>query len=37
VRLHNLRTLKLKKGWKLSDLPELDCGIVFCTYDLLIR
>jgi hypothetical protein len=37
VRLHDLRSLKLKKGQRLADLKGLDVGIVFCTYDLLIR
>lgn len=37
VRLHDLRALKTKKGQKLSDLPGLDKGIAFCTYDLLVR
>jgi hypothetical protein len=29
--------LKPKKGQKLGDLPGLDKGIAFCTYDLLVR
>jgi len=37
VRLHDLRSLKPKKNQKLGDLPGLDKGICFCTYDLLVR
>jgi hypothetical protein len=37
VRLHDLRALKPKKGQKLGDLPGMDKGIAFCTYDLLVR
>jgi hypothetical protein len=36
VRLHDLRTLKVKRGQPLTALPGLDQGILFCTYDLLI-
>lgn len=37
VRLHDLRALKPRKGQKLGDLPNMDKGIAFCTYDLLVR
>lgn len=36
VRLHDLRSLRLKTDQKLNDVPGLDKGILFCTYDLLI-
>eukprot|EP00775_Hariotina_reticulata_P014309 gene14309-36_t len=35
VRLHDLRSLKIKAGKSLSSLKGLESGILFCTYDLL--
>ena len=36
MELHDLRHSKVKPGGKLSDAPELNKGILFSTYDLLI-
>lgn len=36
MRIHDLKRLNAKAGSSLVDLPRMDCGILFSTYDMLI-